>query len=53
MALNKKGYLGAGTGATIIGSLIPLLLTLFFTILAFLVKYFWKPIKKFFKRKKA
>ena len=47
--MNKKGYIGPGTGAIILGGLWPLIVTIFLTVLAFLIKYFWKPIKKWFK----
>lgn len=41
-----SAYLFPGTAAQLIGSLWPLILAFFMTICAFLVKIFWKPIKK-------
>jgi len=41
-------YIDPGTGGIIAGSLWPLIVAFFSAIAAFLVKYFWKPIKKFF-----
>jgi len=45
-----SAYLDPGTGGMIIGSLGPLIITIIMTIIAFLVKYFWNPIKGIFKR---
>lgn len=47
---NSYAYIDPGTGSTIIGSLGPLFATIFATAAAFVVKHFWKPIKKFFKK---
>lgn len=43
-------YINPGTGGIIIGSLWPLIVALFTALVAFLIKYFWKPIKKHLKR---
>jgi len=40
-------YIDPGTGAAIVGSILPLIAAIFTAIIAFLVKYFWEPIKKF------
>ncbi len=50
--LYKKAYIDPGTGAMILSQLWIILVTVFGTAVAFLVKYFWKPIKKFFGGKK-
>ena len=47
---NKKGYLDASTGGMILGSMWQLLVGLFTALGIWLVKVFWNPIKKFFKR---
>lgn len=39
-------YIDPGTGVAIAGSLWPLIISFFAAIGAFLVKYFWNPIKK-------
>lgn len=46
--LNKYtyAYIAPGSGAMIIGAIWPLIITVFLTIIAFLAKYFWRPIKK-------
>ena len=53
--MNKKAYLDPGTGGVVISSLWTLGVVIFTTILAFITKVFWKPIKKkikkLFKRK--
>jgi len=43
-------YLNPGTGAAIIGSLWPLILIFFSAMLAFAIKWFWRPIKKAFSK---
>lgn len=43
-------YLDPGTGGAIIGSLWPLIVIIFSTIGAFIVKWFWSPIKKVFSK---
>lgn len=48
---SKKAYIDPGTGGVIIGTIWPLIVIVFTTISAFIVKRFWKPIKGFFKRK--
>lgn len=50
--MNKKGYIDPGTGSAIFGSVWPMILAIFTAIGAFLAKWLWKPIKRFFKRKK-
>ena len=49
---NASTYIDPGTGASIIGNLGPLIIGLFATIGAFLVKTFWTPIKGLFSKKK-
>jgi len=44
---NVFGYIDPGTGATIIGSIWPVIVAFFSAVFAFIVKYFWKPIKEF------
>ena len=39
-------YIDPGTGATFVGSLAPLLVGLFTGAAAFVIKYFWDPIKR-------
>lgn len=41
-------YLDPGTGGVILSSLWPLVVAFFTGILGFLVKHFWKPLKKSF-----
>jgi hypothetical protein len=43
-------YIDPGTGSAIAGSLWPILLAIFSTVVAFLTKIFWKPIKRTFKK---
>ena len=43
-------YIDPGTGSAIAGSIWPLILAFFSAILAFLVKWFWNPIKKTFSK---
>ena len=43
-------YLDPGTGGAIIGSIWPLIVIIFSTIGAFIVKWFWNPIKKVFSK---
>jgi hypothetical protein len=52
--LNKDAfnYIDPGTGAAIVGSILPLIAAIFSAILAFLIKYFWEPIKRFFSKLK-
>ena len=47
--LNKDvcAYVDPGTGVAIIGSIWPLIIAFFSAIIAFIVKYFWEPIKRF------
>lgn len=47
---NVYGYLDPGTGSAIAGSIWPLIVAFFTAIGAFLVKYFWNPIKRLFSR---
>jgi len=44
-------YIDPGTGTALAGSLWPLIVSFFAAIGAFLIKYFWCPIKGFFKGK--
>lgn len=39
-------YIDPGTGGVIAGSLWPLIVAFLTAILAFLIKYFWMPLKK-------
>jgi len=50
MKINKTAYINPGTGAAIIGAVYPILIALCTAVLAFTIKYFWKPIKSFFKK---
>tara|TARA_Y100000310_G_C20390729_1_gene672616 strand:+ start:168 stop:401 length:234 start_codon:yes stop_codon:yes gene_type:complete len=43
-------YLDPGTGSAIGGALWPLIIAFFSAIFAFIVKYFWNPIKIFFSK---
>jgi|TARA_B100001971_G_C18191762_1_gene539071 uncharacterized membrane protein len=43
-------YLDPGTGSAIGGALWPLIIAFFSAIFAFIVKYFWNPIKKVFSK---
>ena len=47
---NAFAYLDPGTGGVIIGSIWPLIVALFSAIGAFIIKWFWKPIKRAFSR---
>ncbi|MBL7197684.1 MAG: hypothetical protein ISS47_06260 [Candidatus Omnitrophica bacterium] len=44
------GYIDPGTGSIIASSLWPLIVAFFSTVVAFLIKYFWKPIKKIYSK---
>ena len=48
--LSKRvyGYIDPGAGSAIAGSLWPLIMAISSAIAAFIVRYFWKPIKKCF-----
>ena len=54
--MNKRGYLDPGTGGYLVTSIWPTIATIFAVIFsaigAFFIKYFFNPIKKFFKNKK-
>ena len=52
LSSNVLAYINPGTGAAIIGSVWPLIVAVFSAMFLFLVKYFWKPIKNFFKNDK-
>ena len=43
-------YLDPGTGGAIIGSIWPLVIAIFTSVVAFLTKYFWRPIKGVFSK---
>ena len=45
-----SAYINPGTGSAIAGTLWPLIIIIFSTIGAFLIKNFWNPIKKLFSR---
>ncbi|MBU4503005.1 MAG: hypothetical protein KKA79_10505 [Nanoarchaeota archaeon] len=45
MKLNKRGYIDPGTGGMVIGSIWPVILAIFGAIVAFFIKWFYKPIK--------
>jgi len=50
--MNKKAYIDPGFGSTLISTILNLLAIIFITVGAFLIKYFWKPIKKLVRREK-
>ena len=50
---NAFAYIDPGTGSIIAGSLWPMIVAFFSAVLAFFVKWFWRPIKKFFMRLKG
>ena len=43
-----SAYIDPGTGASAIGSMLPMLFAFLSAIGAWLIKHFWNPIKKFF-----
>lgn len=45
-----SAYLNPGTGSAVASTLWPLIIIVFSTIGAFLVKHFWNPIKKVFSK---
>lgn len=45
-----SAYINPGTGAAVIGSIWPVIAAFFSAMLAFLIKHFWSPIKRFFKK---
>ena len=47
---NALAYIDPGTGGAIIGSIWPLIVIIFSTIGAFIVKWFWTPIKSTFSK---
>lgn len=50
LSKNVFAYIDPGTGSVIAGSLWPLIVAFFLAVMAFIVKYFWKPIKKIFSK---
>ena len=50
LSTNVLAYINPGTGGAIIGSLWPLILVFFSALGAFIVKWFWKPIKRTFSK---
>jgi hypothetical protein len=48
LSKNVFGYIDPGTGASLIGSISPVIVAFFSAMLAFFVKHFWNPIKGFF-----
>ena len=50
MKLNKKGYIDPSTGMVVWNTVWPFVVSICAVIAAFVVRYFWRPIKKFFKR---
>ena len=47
---DKLTYIDPGTGSVIISSIWLLIVAFFSTVAAFLVKYFWNPIKRIFSK---
>ena len=45
-------YIDPGTGGVIAGSIWPLIVAMLSAAGAFVIKYFWSPIRRFFSRKK-
>ena len=52
LSRSALAYINPGTGSAVAGTLWPLIIIVFSTIGAFLIKNFWTPIKKLFFRNK-
>ena len=46
-------YIDPGTGGVLMSTIWPLIVAVFSAVIAFFVKWFWKPIKKLFGRHKS
>ena len=50
LSKSSLAYIDPGTGSAMLGSVWPVLVGILSAIGAFLIKYFWDPIKSFFSR---
>jgi len=50
LSKSALAYIDPGTGSAMLGSVWPVLVGILSAIGAFLIKYFWDPIKGFFSR---
>ena len=49
VSTSALAYIDPGTGSIIAGSIWPIIVAFFSAVGAFLIKYFWHPIKNFFR----
>ena len=47
---NALAYLDPSTGGVILNTIWPFIVAFFSAVVAFIIKYFWKPIKKAFSK---